>query len=80
MAVAQHRISVNGRMTLPAETRRRWRIADGGTVETADLGTALIVVPAGRGGLRAMLSEAIEEADGYQSLARRVAASEPDLA
>lgn len=69
-----------GRMTPPAETHRRWRIADGGTVEIADLGTALIAVPAGRGALRAMLSEAIEEAGGYQSLARRVAASEPDLA
>lgn len=80
MAVAQHRVSANGRLTLPAETRRRWRIADGGTVEIADLGTALVVSPAGRGGLRAMLSEAIEEAGGYQSLAHRVAASEPDLA
>lgn len=77
MAIAQYQVSASGRMTLPAETRRRWRIADGGTVEIADLGTALIVVPAGRGGLRAVLSEAIEEADGYQSLARRVAASEP---
>ena len=67
-------------MTPPAETRRRWRIADGGTVEIADLGTALVVSPAGRGELRAMLSETLEEAGGYQSLARRVAADEPELA
>ncbi len=80
MAVAQHRVSANGRLTLPTETRRRWGVAEGGAVEIADLGTALVVVPAGRGGLRAMLSEAIEEAGGYQSLAHRVAASEPDLA
>lgn len=80
MAVAQHRVSANGRLTLPTETRRPWGVAEGGAVEIADLGAALVVVPAGRGGLRAMLSEAIEEAAGYQSLAHRVAASEPDLA
>ena len=80
MAVTQHRVSANGRLTLPTETRRRWGVAEGGAVEIADLGAALVVVPAGRGGLRAMLSEAIEEAGGYQSLAHRVAASEPDLA
>ncbi len=67
-------------MALPAETRHRWGIADGGAVEIADLGAVLVVVPAGRGGLRAMLSEALEDAGGYRSLARRVAASEPDLA
>jgi bifunctional DNA-binding transcriptional regulator/antitoxin component of YhaV-PrlF toxin-antitoxin module len=67
-------------MALPAETRRRWGIAGGGAVEIADLGTVLVVVPAGRGGLRSMLSEALEDAGGYRSLARRVADSEPDLA
>lgn len=80
MALAHYRVSERGQMALPAETRRRWGIADGGAVEIADLGTVLVVVPAGRGGLRAMLSEALEDAGGYQSLARRVAASEPDLA
>lgn len=80
MAIAQYQVSASGRMTLPAETRHRWRIADGGTVEIADLGTALVVLPAGRGGLRAMLSEAIEEAGGYRLLAHRVAADEPELA
>ena len=67
-------------MALPAETRRRWGISSGGSVEIADLGAAVVVVPAGRGGLRSMLSEALEDAGGYQSLAHRVAASEPDLA
>ncbi len=80
MAISQHRVSAIGRLTLPAKARHRWRIADGGTVEIADLGTALVVLPAGRGGLKAMLSEALEEAGGYQSLARLVAADEPDLA
>ncbi len=67
-------------MALPAETRRRWGIAAGGAVEIADLGAAVVVVPAGRGGLQSMLGEALEESGGYESLARRVAASEPDLA
>ncbi|WP_419554638.1 AbrB/MazE/SpoVT family DNA-binding domain-containing protein [Candidatus Poriferisodalis sp.] len=80
MAVAHYRVSERGQMALPAETRRRWGIAAGGAVEIADLGAAVVVVPAGRGGLRSMLGEALEEAGGYQSLARRVAASEPDLA
>lgn len=80
MAVAHYRVSERGQMALPAETRRRWGIADGGAVEIADLGAAVVVVPAGRGGLRSMLSEALDEAGGYQSLVRRVAASEPDLA
>ena len=46
----------------------------------ADLGDALLIVPAGRGGLRSMLREAIQEAGGYSKLADQVAAEEPDLA
>ena len=80
MALVHYRVSERGQMALPAETRRRWGIADGGAVEIADLGTVLVVVPAGRGGLRSMLSEALEDAGGYRSLARRIADSEPDLA
>ncbi|WP_420445369.1 AbrB/MazE/SpoVT family DNA-binding domain-containing protein [Candidatus Poriferisodalis sp.] len=80
MAVAHYRVSERGQMALPAEARRRWGIAAGGAVEIADLGAAVVVVPANRGGLRSMLSEALEDAGGYRSLARRVAASEPDLA
>ncbi|WP_420437959.1 AbrB/MazE/SpoVT family DNA-binding domain-containing protein [Candidatus Poriferisodalis sp.] len=80
MAVAHYRVSERGQMALPAETRRRWGIAAGGAVEIADLGAAVVVVPAGRGGLQSMLGEALEESGGYESLARRVAASEPDLA
>lgn len=80
MAIAQRRVSVRGQMALPAEVRRRWGIAAGGTVEVADLGSAIVVAPAGRGGLRSMLREAVEDIGGYQSLARRIAASEADLA
>jgi bifunctional DNA-binding transcriptional regulator/antitoxin component of YhaV-PrlF toxin-antitoxin module len=66
-------------MALPAEARRRWNIADGGTVEVADLGSAVIIVPTGSGGLRGMLTRAIDEAGGYGSLAAQVAVDDPDL-
>ena len=67
-------------MALPAEARRRWNLADGGAVEIADLGSALVVVPAGRGGLRSVIRESVEEAGGYSSLVSQIAADEPDLA
>ncbi len=67
-------------MALPAEARRRWNLTDGGSVDVADLGDALVIVPSGPGGLRAMLGDAIDEAGGYGALAGQVAADEPDLA
>ncbi len=67
-------------MALPAEARRRWELVDGGVVEIADLGYALLIVPAGHGGLRAMVRDSIAEAGGYVQLAAEVAADEPDLA
>jgi len=66
-------------MALPADTRRRWKLDQGGAVEVADLGPALLIVPAGRGGLRSLLRDAIEEAGGYAVLASGVAASDPEL-
>ena len=67
-------------MALPAEARRRWNLGDGGSVEVADLGDALLIVPAGRGGLRALLRDAIEHAGGYAKLASEVSSDEPELA
>lgn len=67
-------------MALPAEARRRWNLTEGGAVEVADLGDALVIVPAGRGGLRGLVRAAIEDAGGYQKLASAVADDEPDLA
>ena len=52
----------------------------GGSVEVADLGDALLIVPSGRGGFRTMLRDAIDEAGGYFELARQVAAADADLA
>jgi len=59
-------------------------LSDGGAVEVADLGDALIIVPAGRGGLRALVRSAIDDAGGYAggyaALAAAVVADEPELA
>lgn len=79
MAIAVFKVSDRGQMALPAEARRRWHLDKGGTVEIADLGDSLLIVPAGRGGLRALLRAAIDEAGGYTQLARAAAADEPDL-
>jgi bifunctional DNA-binding transcriptional regulator/antitoxin component of YhaV-PrlF toxin-antitoxin module len=67
-------------MALPAEARRRWNLTEGGAVEVADLGDALVIVPAGRGGLRALVSAAIEDAGGYQGLVAMVVDEEAELA
>lgn len=80
MSVAVFRVSERGQMALPADARRRWDLTDGGAVEVADLGDALLIVPAGRGGLRAILGEALDQAGGYATLAGKIAAAEPDLA
>jgi hypothetical protein len=45
----------------------------------ADLGPAILIVPAGRGGLRALLGDAIAEAGEYENLVKDVAAEEPEL-
>ncbi|MBW3546788.1 MAG: AbrB/MazE/SpoVT family DNA-binding domain-containing protein [Actinobacteria bacterium] len=80
MALHTFKVSERGQMALPAEARRRWDLVQGGAVEIADLGDALVIVPAGRGGLRALLLEAVEAAGGYEALAANVAADDPDLA
>ena len=67
-------------MALPAETRRRWGLTDGGAVEIADLGNALVIVPAGRGGLRSIVRAAVNDAGGYEALVAVVAEEEPELA
>jgi AbrB family looped-hinge helix DNA binding protein len=79
MNIAEFRVSDRGQMALPAEARRRWNLGEGGSVEVADLGDALLIVPAGRGGLRGLLRNAISEAGGYAQLAAQVAADEPEL-
>ena len=80
MSTTTFRVSERGQMALPAEARHRWNLSDGGTVEIADLGAALVIVPAGSGGLRSLVGEALAEIGGYEALAARVADDEPDLA
>jgi bifunctional DNA-binding transcriptional regulator/antitoxin component of YhaV-PrlF toxin-antitoxin module len=80
MEIAEFRVSDRGQMALPAEARHRWHLDQGGSVEIADLGDALLILPAGRGGLRALVRQALEDAGGYPSLAAAVAADEPELA
>ncbi len=80
MSIVEFRVSDRGQMALPAEARRRWNLNDGGSVEIADLGDALLIVPAGRGGLRPLLREAVEAAGGYAKLAAQVGIDDPDLA
>lgn len=65
---------------MPAEARRRWNLTEGGAVEIADLGDALLVVPAGRGGLRGLVRAAIDDAGGYEPLVAAIAGEEPELA
>ena len=79
MAIAEFKVSERGQMALPAEARRRWNLDKGGTVEIADLGDSLLIVPAGRGGLSALLRAAIDDAGGYSNLAKAAAADDPDL-
>jgi bifunctional DNA-binding transcriptional regulator/antitoxin component of YhaV-PrlF toxin-antitoxin module len=67
-------------MALPAETRRRWDLTDGGAVEIADLGNALVIVPAGRGGLRSIVRAAVDDAGGYHKLVAAVSEDESELA
>jgi AbrB family looped-hinge helix DNA binding protein len=79
MSIGSYRVSERGQMALPAEARRRWNLSEGGTVEVADLGDAIVIVPAGRGGLRSMLHHAVAEAGGYASLVSKAVAEDPDL-
>lgn len=80
MAVGGHRVSERGQMALPAATRRRWSMSDGGAVEVADPGEVLVIVPADRGGLRSVVRAAIDDAGGYPTPVDLVAAEEPEFA
>ena len=80
MAITTYRVSERGQMALPADARRRWDLLEGGSVEIADLGDSLLILPAGRGGVRALVRDAVDDAGGYAELSRAVAADDPDLA
>jgi len=67
-------------MALPNEVRERWNLVEGGSVEVADLGSSLLIVPAGSNSLGATLGRAVEAAGGYPELVRTVVADERELA
>jgi bifunctional DNA-binding transcriptional regulator/antitoxin component of YhaV-PrlF toxin-antitoxin module len=79
MSIGTYRVSDRGQTALPVDARRRWNLSDGGAVEVADLGDAIVIVPDGGGGLRSMLNDAVVEAGGYASLVSKVVAEDPDL-
>ena len=64
-------------MSLPAATRHRWGLDDGGHIGFLDLGDAIVLVPGGVDGLRRALIGAVT--DGDWSLAR-AGFGDPDLA
>lgn len=71
------RVSNRGQMSLPADARHRWGVADGGQVGIIDLDGALLLVPGGIDAARRALREAI----GGGRYERAVAAiDDPDLA
>jgi bifunctional DNA-binding transcriptional regulator/antitoxin component of YhaV-PrlF toxin-antitoxin module len=46
------KVSERGQMALPAQTRHRWGLDDGGVVGWVDLGDSVLLVPGGLDGLR----------------------------
>lgn len=42
----RYKVSSVGQMTLPASARRRWGLDGAGVVEVADLGSAVLILPA----------------------------------
>ena len=66
-------------MALPAAARRRWNLSAGGSVDVADLGDALVIMPSSGGGLRAFVADAIAQSGGYAALVADVVATDEDL-
>ena len=50
-------------MSLPATTRRRWGLEEGGSVGYLDIGEAVLLVPGGVERLRRALLESVSDQD-----------------
>ena len=50
-------------MSLPASTRHRWGLDEGGEVGYLDLGDAIVLVPGGVGALRQQLLASVTDDD-----------------
>ena len=57
------RVSGRGQMSLPAATRRRWGLEEGGSVGYLDIGEAVLLVPGGVGRLRRELLSSVSGED-----------------
>ena len=54
------KVSDRGQMALPAQTRHRWGLDEGGVVGWIDMGDSVLLVP---GGVSKLLDELLENAD-----------------
>jgi bifunctional DNA-binding transcriptional regulator/antitoxin component of YhaV-PrlF toxin-antitoxin module len=54
------KVSERGQMSLPAQTRHRWGLDEGGVVGWIDLGDSVVLVP---GGLSKVRDEVLDNAD-----------------
>ena len=70
-------MSSRGQMSLPADTRHRWGLDDGGDVGYLDVGEAVVIVPGGIDRIRRLLLDAVSEADWDEA---RGGLGDPDLA
>jgi AbrB family looped-hinge helix DNA binding protein len=56
-ATAEFLVSKSGQMSVPADVRRRWGLAEGGRVTVVDLGDAVVLLPPG--GPQKLLGDAL---------------------
>ena len=71
------RVSQRGQMSLPASTRHRWGLDEGGEVGYLDLGDAIVLVPGGIDALRHQLLASVTDADWNEA---RLGFGDVDLA
>ena len=71
------KVSSRGQMSLPASTRHRWGLGEGGELGYLDIGDAIVLVPGGVDRLRTDLLDVVTDADWE---AARAGFGDPDLA
>lgn len=71
------RVSGRGQMSLPAATRRRWGLQEGGSVGYLDIGEAVLLVPGGIERLRRELLGSVSDQDWEEA---RDGFGDPELA
>ena len=71
------KVSSRGQMSLPASTRHRWGLDEGGEVAYLDVGDAIVLVPGGIDRLRSALFDVVSDADWE---AARAGFGDPELA